>query len=227
MDEDKKQKSFTEQISSSFFKGLLIVVPPAITVFVVTWLFELTEDTIGKYLPAKIPGAGLLIVLVGIWVVGVLSGNFLSEKILAFFDSIIGKIPVVKFIYKSVKQVSKAVFESDSMFKSVVLVPYQKSYVLAFQMLTVPEPVREKLGDDYVCVYMPWSMNMTAGMNFFVKKSDVIKLDMLPQDALQFILTAGTISTAGLVPTDLEKLKAAGEQPKVADIARDIINKEK
>ena len=51
---------------------------------------------------------------------------------------------------------------------------------------------------------------MTAGMNFFVKKTDVIRLDMLPQDALQFILTAGTISTAGLVPTDLEKLKAHG-----------------
>ena len=210
MDEDKKTKSFTEQISSSFFKGLLIVVPPAITVFVITWLFDLTESTIGKYLPAKIPGAGLVIVLVGIWIVGVLSGNYLSEKILSFFDGIIGKIPVVKFIYKSVKQVSKAVFESDSMFKSVVLVPYQKSYVLGFQILNVPEPVREKLGDDYVCVYMPWSMNMTAGMNFFVKKSDVIKLDMLPQDALQFILTAGTISTAGLVPTDLEKLKNNG-----------------
>ena len=227
MDEDKKQKSFTEQISSSFFKGLLIVVPPVITVFVVTWLFELTESTIGKYLPAKIPGAGLVIVLVGIWVVGVLSGNFLSKKILEFFDGLISKIPVVKFIYKSVKQVSKAVFESDSMFKSVVLVPYQKSYVMGFQILNVPEPVREKLGDDYVCVYMPWSMNMTAGMNFFVKKSDVIQLDMLPQDALQFILTAGTISTAGIIPTDLEKIKAAGEQPKVADIARDIINKEK
>ena len=209
MDEDKK-KSFTEQISSSFFKGLLIVVPPAITVFVVIWLLNLTENTIGKYLPAKLPGAGLVIVLVGIWIVGVLSGNFLSEKILGLFDNIIGKIPVVKFIYKSVKQVSKALFESDSMFKSVVLVPYQKSYVMGFQMLTVPEPIKAKLGDDYVCVYMPWSMNMTAGMNFFVKKSDVIYLDMLPQDALQFIVTAGTISTAGMMPTDLEKLKANG-----------------
>ncbi len=228
MDENKKPKSFTEQISSNFFKGLLIVVPPAITVFVIKWLFELTEETIGNYLPAKLPGAGLLIVLVAIWIVGVLSGNFLSKKILAFFDGIIGKIPVVKFIYKSVKQVSKAVFESDSMFKSVVLVPYQKSYVLAFQMLTVPEPIKEKLGDDYVCVYMPWSMNMTAGMNFFVKKSDVIKLDMLPQDALQFILTAGTISTAGLIPTDLEKLKAAEQRGvNVSDIARDVVNKEK
>ena len=228
MDENKKPKSFTEQISSNFFKGLLIVVPPAITVFVIKWLFELTEETIGNYLPAKLPGAGLLIVLVAIWIVGVLSGNFLSKKILAFFDGIIGKIPVVKFIYKSVKQVSKAVFESDSMFKSVVLVPYQKSYVLAFQMLTVPEPIKEKLGDDYVCVYMPWSMNMTAGMNFFVKKSDVIKLDMLPQDALQFILTAGTISTAGLIPTDLEKLKAVEQRGvNVSDIARDVVNKEK
>ena len=228
MDENKKPKSFTEQISSNFFKGLLIVVPPAITVFVIKWLFELTEETIGNYLPAKLPGAGLLIVLVAIWIVGVLSGNFLSKKILAFFDGIISKIPVVKFIYKSVKQVSKAVFEPDSMFKSVVLVPYQKSYVLAFQMLTVPEPIKEKLGDDYVCVYMPWSMNMTAGMNFFVKKSEVIKLDMLPQDALQFILTAGTISTAGLIPTDLEKLKAAEQRGvNVSDIARDVVNKEK
>ncbi|MBR3498914.1 MAG: DUF502 domain-containing protein [Selenomonadaceae bacterium] len=224
MDKDNKPKSFTEQISSSFFKGLLIVVPPAITVFVVTWLFELTESTIGKYLPAKIPGAGLAIVLVGIWIVGVLSGNFLSKKILEFFDGLISKIPVVKFIYKSVKQVSKAVFESDSMFKSVVLVPYQKSYVMGFQILHVPEPVREKLGDDYVCVYMPWSMNMTAGMNFFVKKSDVIQLDMLPQDALQFILTAGTISTAGLLPTSLDKLKPSAQG---SAIAQDVVNKEK
>jgi len=226
MDENKKQKSFTEQISSSFFKGLLIVVPPAITVFVVTWLFELTESTIGKYLPAKIPGVGLAIVLVGIWVVGVLSGNFLSKKILEFFDGLISKIPVVKFIYKSVKQVSKAVFESDSMFKSVVLVPYQKSYVMGFQILNVPEPIKEKLGDDYVCVYMPWSMNMTAGMNFFVKKSDVIQLDMLPQDALQFILTAGTISTTGIIPTNFDKLKVPNQRD-VADIAHDVVSKEK
>ena len=208
MDEDKKKpKSFTEQISSSFLKGLLIVVPPAITIFVVKWLFEFTEDSIGKFLPAQIPGAGLLIVLASIWIIGVLSGNYLSEKILEFFDSIIGKIPIVKFIYSSVKQVSKALFESDSAFKRVVLVPYQKSYVLAFQMLTMPEPVREKLGEDYVCVYMPWSMNMTAGKNFFVKKSDVIYVDMLPQDALQFILTAGTISTAGLTSKGLAELK--------------------
>ena len=208
MGEDKdKPKSFTEQISSSFFRGLLIVVPPAITVMVVLWLFNLTENSIGKILPVKIPGMGLVIVLVGIWIIGVLSGNFLSKKIIEIFDAIINKIPVVKFIYGSVKQVTKALFESDSAFKNVVMVPYQKSYVLGFLMLMIPEPVREKLGDEYVCVYIPWSMNMTAGMNLFVKKSDVIYLNMAPPDAFQFILTAGTISTAGLASKGLNELK--------------------
>ena len=208
MAEDKdKPKSFTEQISSSFFRGLLIVVPPAITVMVVMWLFNLTENSIGKILPVKIPGMGLIIVLVGIWIVGVLSGNFLSQKIIEIFDAIINKIPIVKFIYSSVKQVSKALFESDSAFKNVVLVPYQGNYVLGFLMLMLPEPVKEKLGNDYVCVYIPWSMNMTAGMNLFVKKSDVIYLNMAPPDAFQFILTAGTISTAGLASKGLAELK--------------------
>lgn len=208
--EEDKPKSFSEQISSSFFKGLLVVVPPVITIVVIMWLFELTEKSIGTLLPIKAPGVGLLIVVVAIWIIGVLSGNFLSKAVIEFFDLIIGKIPVVKFIYGSVKQVTKALFESDSAFKNVVLVPYQHSYVLGFLLLTIPEPVREKLGDDYVCVYMPWSMNMTAGMNLFVKKSDVIYLNMAPPDAFQFILTAGTISTAGIIPTDLGKFKSNG-----------------
>lgn len=204
---EKKTHSLKEKITSSFFRGLLIVVPPVITIFVMTWLFEFTERHIGTILPFKFPGVALIIVLLGIWLVGVLSGNFLSRKIIEIFDAIIGKIPVVKFIYGSVKQVSKALFDSDSAFKNVVLVPYQSSYVLGFLMLSVPEPVKEKLGKEYVCVYMPWSMNMTAGMNLFVKESDVIYLNMLPQDAFQFILTAGTISTAGMTPNDLFKLK--------------------
>ena len=205
--EDEKPKSFKEQVSSSFLRGLLVIVPPAITVFVVVWLFNLTESIMSKITPSHIPGTGLLIVLAAIWIVGVLSGNFLSKAIIEFFDSLIGKIPVVKFIYGSVKQVTKALFESDSAFKNVVLVRYQHSYVLGFLLLTLPEPVREKLGDDYVCVYVPWSMNMTAGMNLFTKKDDIIYLNMAPPDAFQFILTAGTISTAGLASKGLAELK--------------------
>lgn len=195
MDEENKPQSFKEKITSSFLRGLLVVVPPAITVVVVVWLFELTEELITKLFPNHVPGVGLLMTVAAIWIIGVLSGNFLSKALIEFFDALIDKIPIVKFIYGSVKQVTKALFESDSAFKNVVLVPYQHSYVLGFLMLNVPAPVREKLGDEYVCVYMPWSMNMMAGMNLFVKKSDVIYLNMAPPDAFQFILTAGTFST--------------------------------
>lgn len=208
---DEEKKTFTEKISSAFFRGLLVVVPPAITIFVLVWLFNLTESMITNVLPNHIPGMGLVIVMTGILIIGVLSGNFLSKKIIELFDALIDKIPIVKFIYGSVKQVTKALFESDSAFKNVVLVPYQGAYVLAFMLLTVPEPVRERLGDDYVCVYMPWSMNMTAGMNLFVKKSNVIYLNMAPPDAFQFILTAGTISTAGLASKSLADLKGKRE----------------
>ncbi len=207
MEDDNNSKSFKEQISSSFLRGLLVIVPPAITVAVLVWLFDLTERMMSKILPSHVPGMGLVIVVVAIWVVGVLSGNFLSKAIIEFFDALIGKIPVVKFIYGSVKQVTKALFESDSAFKNVVLVKYQHSYVLGFLLLTLPEPVREKLGDDYVCVYVPWSMNMTAGMNLFTKKEDIIYLNMAPPDAFQFILTAGTISTAGLASKGLQDIK--------------------
>lgn len=206
-DNDKPQ-SFKERVSSSFLRGLLIVVPPAITVFVMFWLIELTESSIGKFLPVQIPGVSLLIVVAVIWIIGVLSGNFLSQKIIDIFDAIIGKIPVVKFIYGSVKQVTKALFDNDSAFKQVVLVPYRECYVMGFLLLTVPAPVREKLGDNYACVYVPWSMNMTAGMNLFVKKSELIRLDMLSPDALQFILTAGTISTAGMISKESLNLKS-------------------
>ena len=209
--EDNKPKSFSEKVSSSFLRGLLVVVPPAITIFVLVWLFDLTERMITKILPNHFPGMGLVIVLTGILIIGVLSGNFLSKKIIELFDALIDKIPVVKFIYGSVKQVTKALFESDSAFKNVVLVPYQGNYVLGFLMLMLPEPVKEKLGNDYVCVYIPWSMNMTAGMNLFVKKSDVIYLNMAPPDAFQFILMAGTISTAGLASKGLSELKNKGK----------------
>jgi len=206
MEDDTKQ-TFKDKASSAFLRGLLVIVPPAITVFVLVWLFELSERMISKVMPSHIPGIGLVIIIVAIWIIGVLSGNFLSKAVIEFFDALIDKIPIVKFIYGSVKQVTKALFESDSAFKNVVLVRYQHSYVLGFLLLTLPEPVREKLGDNYVCVYVPWSMNMTAGMNLFAKKSDVIYLNMAPPDAFQFILTAGTISTAGLASKGLAELK--------------------
>ncbi len=191
---EKKKTGLSDKIAEQFLNGLIVLIPPAITAFVVMWLFDLTEGTIVQYLPVKFPGAGLVSILLFIWLVGIISGHNFPKKIIHLCEFILSKIPVVKFIYSSVKQFSKAIFETNSSFQKVVLVPYHESLALGFMMNNVPDAVREKIGDEYVCVFIPWSLNMTSGKNLFVKKSNVIHVDMKPEDALQFLLTAGTIS---------------------------------
>ena len=176
--------------------GLIILAPPAITAFVVIWILNITESRIGveieKYFHINFPGIGLISILLFIWIIGVIFGHTFPQKVIKIVEYFLDKIPVVKFIYSSVKQFSKAIFESNSSFQKVVLVPYNGALVMGFLMRHIPEKVQEKLGNEYVCVYMPWSLNMTAGLNLFVKKSDLVILDMELEDGLQFILTAGT-----------------------------------
>ena len=192
IDENKK-KSLASKISEDFLDGLIVLMPPVITVFVVMWILNLTESTVGKYIPINFPGIGLITIIFTIWLVGFLTGNRLAQKIISIGEWFLNKIPVVKFIYSSVKQFSQAVFDSDSSFQNVVLVPYHQSLALGF-LMDIPAPIQEKLGEDYVCIFVPWSLNMTSGTNLFVKKSDIIQVEMKSEAALQFMLTAGTVT---------------------------------
>lgn len=193
---ETKEKSLAGKISEQFLNGLIILAPPAITAFVVMWILNLTENKIGveieKYFNVHFPGIGLISIVLFTWIVGLVFGHTFPKKVIKVVEYFLDKIPVVKFIYSSVKQFSKAIFESNSSFQKVVLVPYQGNLIMGFLMRNIPEPVQRKLGDEYVCVYVPWSMNMTAGMNLFVKRSNLVLLDMEMEEGLQFILTAGT-----------------------------------
>lgn len=193
-----KEKTLTGRISEYFLNGLIVIVPPAITIFIIVWILDLTEGRLGNYIAEKFqidfPGVGLVTIAVSVLVIGFITGNTLAKLIIEFLELLLDKIPVVKFIYSSVKQFSQAVLTSNSAFKHVVLVPYHQSWALGFLMTNVPVPVREKLGVDYVCVFVPWSLNMTSGTNLFVRRQEIIFVNMKPEDALQFILTAGTIS---------------------------------
>ena len=192
IDENKK-KSFVSKISEDFLDGLIVLMPPVITIFVVMWILDLTENTLGKYIPINFPGIGLITIIFTIWFVGFSTGNRLAQKIIRIGEWFLDKIPVVKFIYSSVKQFSQAVFDSDSSFQNVVLVPYHQSLALGF-LMDIPAPIQKKLGEDYVCVFVPWSLNMTSGTNLFVKKSEIIHVEMKSEEALQFMLTAGTVT---------------------------------
>ena len=178
-------------MSKTFLNGLIVLVPVGITLFVVLQILNFTEGVLGKHLPFYFPGIGLIAVLLLIYIVGWISTHWLLKHVISFGESLLGKIPVVKFIYNSVKQFSTAIFESNSMFQHVVLVPFHQSLAMGFLMPNVPSVIKDKLDEDYVCVFVPWSLNITSGTNLFVKRSEVIPIDIKSDAALQFMLTAG------------------------------------
>ena len=202
------------KVSKRFINGLILLVPLAITVFVVTEVLNFTEIVLGKHFPVYYPGMGIVTVLLVIYLGGWLSSYWFMKRVISYGEWLLGKIPVVKFIYNSVKHLSTAVFESNNMFDHVVLVPFHQSRALGFVMAEVPAVLREKLGDDYVCVFVPWSLNMTSGTNLFVKKSDVIYLDISNESALQYMLTAGAVMPQRQMST---KPQETGSATKLAD----------
>ena len=190
---NEKRRALRRVISRRFINGLILLVPIAITFFVVAETLQFTEGVLGKHLPFYFPGMGIITLVLFIYFVGWLSSYWFMRRCIRLGEQLLGKIPVVKFIYNSVKHLSTAVFESNSMFDRVVLVPFHQSKALGFIMADVPQALKEKLGDDYVCVFVPWSLNMTSGTNLFVKESDVIYLDISSESALQYMLTAGAV----------------------------------
>lgn len=202
------------RLTRRMINGLILLVPIAITVFVISETLHFTEGVLGRHLPFYFPGLGILTLIVVIYVTGWLSSYWFMRRVIRYVEGLVNKIPIVKFIYNSVKHLSTAVFESNSMFDHVVLVPFHQSKAIGFLMADVPEALKEKLGDDYVCVFVPWSLNMTSGTNLFVKKSDVIYLDISSESALQYMLTAGAVMPKKLDGTNVANLANAASTEK-------------
>ena len=137
----------SRKISRRFINGLILLVPLAITFFVIVETLNFTEGVLGKHLPCYFPGMGLITLLLIIYLAGWASSYWATRRLIRLGEKLLGKIPVVKFIYNSVKHLSTAVFESNNMFDHVVLVPFHQSKALGFIMADVPQVLKEQLGD--------------------------------------------------------------------------------
>ncbi|CVK17431.1 MULTISPECIES: DUF502 domain-containing protein [Sporomusa] len=181
--------------SKYFFNGLILIVPITITTFVVINIFSFTDRLLGQYLPIHFPGVALVVVLLVIVLVGWLSSHWLLKNVIGYGERLLGSIPVVKFIYNSVKQLATAVFESQKLLQNAVLVPYPHPGVksLGFLMPELSAPLAEKFSEEHVCVFVPMSLNLTAGFNIIVPRRDIIPLDVTSESALQYVITAGSI----------------------------------
>ena len=185
--------------------GLLIWIPLAITI----WVLELIVGTMDQsllllppqYQPQallgyQIPGIGALLTVVVVFITGALASNILGQRLLLFWESVLGRIPVVKTIYSSVKQVSDTLFAPGGQaFSKALLVQYPRkdSWTIAFLTGTPGGDVARHLQGEHVSVYVPTTPNPTSGFFLMMRKADVIELDMSVDEALKYVISMGVV----------------------------------
>jgi uncharacterized membrane protein len=195
-------------IKRYFITGLLIWVPLGITIWVLKLLVGSMDQSLlllprslrpEQWLGMSLPGLGVVLTLSVIFITGVLTANIVGQRLIQFWESLLGRIPVVKSIYYSVKQVSDTLFSgSGEAFRKVLLVryPHPQAWSLAFQTAVPAKGVADRLGEEHVGVFIPTTPSPVNGFYFFVPKADTIELDMSVDDALKYIISMGVVSSA-------------------------------
>ena len=190
--------------------GLLVIVPGVITAWVLNWIVGTLDQTLqilpGSWQPDKllgfhIPGFGVLLTLLILLVVGGIASNFAGRKLVQWGDALVSRIPVVRSIYSSVKQVSDTLFsESGNAFRKAVLVqwPREGVWTVAFVTGAPNGEVAAYLRDEFVSVYVPTTPNPTGGYFVMLRKSDCVELEMSVDSALKYIVSMGVVAPADL-----------------------------
>ena len=185
--------------------GLLVVVPVAITVAVLNWIVGTLDQTLlilpqawhpDRILGVHIPGFGVLLTLGILLVVGATASNFAGKRLVALGDSIVSRIPVVRSIYSSVKQVSDTLFsESGNAFRTAVLVEWPRPgvWTIAFVTGAPGGDVTNYLTGEWLSVYVPTTPNPTGGYFVMLRRSDCIELKMSVDEALKYVVSMGVV----------------------------------
>lgn len=195
-----------------FVTGLLIWVPLGITVWVLKLLIGTMDQSLlllpqslrpETWLGVYVPGLGVILTLLVIFLTGLVTANIIGQRLIRFWEGLLGRIPVVKSIYYSVKQVSDTLFSSNGeAFRKALLVPYPRpgSWTIAFQTGQPGGDVANHLQGEYVSVYVPTTPNPTSGFFLMMPRSDVIELDMSVDEALKYIISMGVVAPPGKEP---------------------------
>ena len=184
--------------------GLLIWVPLGVTVMVVKLLVGMMDQILVllplEYQPDTLmgfhlPGMGVVLAVIIVLGTGVIVANLFGRKLVSLWEAILARIPLVRTIYTSVKQILETVFSSTQSFRKVLLVEYPRKglWTLAFQSSTTQGEAQAKTRMEIVNVFIPTTPNPTSGFFIMVPKKDVVELDMSVDEGLKMIISAGVM----------------------------------
>jgi uncharacterized membrane protein len=199
-----------------FLTGLVVTGPVAITLYLIWSFVEWVDGWVKPfipvrylpetYLPYPIPGFGLVVAIITLTLVGFFTANLVGRTLVRLGESVLDRMPVVRGIYKALKQVFSTVFsQSGTSFRKVGLVEFPAGAWSIVFISSEPSPVIETALPDgapegWVSVFMPCAPNPTTGFFFLLPKSKVIELSISVEAATKLVISAGLIQPEALVP---------------------------
>ncbi|HTL64938.1 MAG TPA: DUF502 domain-containing protein [Pseudolabrys sp.] len=212
--------SVAGRLRNYFLTGLVVAGPLAITVWLIwsliTWVDGFMRPVIPpdyrpeSYLPWPIPGTGLIIAVIGLMLLGFLTANLVGRTLVGWGEGVLDRVPIVRPIYKTMKQVFEALFsKTGSSFRKVALVEFPAPGMWSLVFLSQPpsgDLVKKLPLGEHVSAFMPCTPNPTTGFFFYVKRKDLIELDISVENAMTLLISAGMVQPEKEVQKSLAAL---------------------
>lgn len=193
-----------KKLRTYFLTGIAVTLPAAVTIYLTYVFLEAIDGWVRPlippqyhpetYLPIVIPGIGLIVVILALILIGALAANILGSKLVSIGEAIVRKVPVIRSIYGTVKQVTDAVVNnSHENFRDVVLVEYPSpgTWALAFITAKADKEIRKEISEDLVSVFLPTTPNPTSGYLLIVPRRKCIRLNMSVEEGFRYIISVG------------------------------------
>lgn len=199
------KQTFWGLIRTTFGRGLVLIIPIVITVWVLNLLFNAVDGIISpvfvQTLGRHIPGLGFISMIVLILIVGVVSRNLIGRGLMKFVETIIGKLPLARVIYGAVKDLTTSFSPSSKgrSFRDVVLVEYPRKGLATIGFATNNFTIEGGLPSrEMVSVYIPNPPNPTSGILILVPRESLQILDISVEQGLKLVLSGGIVTTGAL-----------------------------
>lgn len=197
---------FKAWLKTYLLTGLIVVVPITITIYIIQALIGVMDEFL-TFLPEAyhpdtlmgfhLPGLGLVLVSILVFLVGLLTRNYFGNKVVGLWDQMVGRIPVVRNIYQAIKQITEAVCSNTgSHFKQVVMLEFPRPglYSLGFLAGPAKGEFEARAGQAIMNIFIPCTPNPTTGYYVLVPEKDLIFLDISVEEGFKQIISAGLVS---------------------------------